>query len=306
MDQDTLSRIRAVSMLTESALERLATCASEAPAGILEIGPYIGGSTLALAHGNQRKLPHAAIEVGGSHNHPTLPSKDIAADWAANLARFHVNNVLMCRGWSYQRSVREKALDHLGRKIGLFFLDADGNIAPAIRAFAPYMHSECIFAIDDYHAPDAQEKEDKIRPWIDAEVSAGRLTDGEVCGGTWFGRLTGSAARSHLTGAAPFVHETGMAFIAYFETPCPHDDVGDANTRSPLQLFEDGRALGPAHASHDDIRQTGKGRYSHWRAPLPGMTCLFFSSSDGANPNLNGRCYEVDLGDGVRLPLTRL
>src|SRR5262249_22979204 len=51
------------------------------------------------------------------------------------------------------------------------------------------------------------------------------------------------------------------------------DGLG-APTASKLQLFEDGRLLGPAHALHEDIRQKGGGRYSHWGASL------YFSSSD--------------------------
>lgn len=290
--------IAKISMLHPKALRRLASLARGAEGGILEIGPYIGGSTLALAVGNRRKRPHAAIEVGGSHDHPKLPSSDIVADWRANLARFgYADAALMCEGWSYRRSVREKALAHIKNDIGLFFLDADGEIIPAVRMFAPYLREDCIFAIDDYHAPGAQEKAAKIKPWIDEQVAACRLRDGQLLGGTWFGQLNGAAAREYMLGLAAFTHDEGAAYMAYFESDCPHDDL-DAPARSPLLLFEDGRELGPAHAPHVDIRTQGKGRFSHWRAALPGMGCLFFSASDNTNPSTNGRHCEADLGAG--------
>lgn len=45
--------------------------------------------------------------------------------------------------------------------------------------------------------------------------------------------------------------------------------------------------LGPAHALHAAIERDGGGRYSHWNG------ALLFSSSDGSDPNVNGRQYRV-------------
>lgn len=56
---------------------------------------------------------------------------------------------------------------------------------------------------------------------------------------------------------------------------------------SDLQLFEDARALGPAHAGHGSIRQEGGGRFSHWHRRV------IFSTSDGSDPRHNGRSYRV-------------
>lgn len=60
---------------------------------------------------------------------------------------------------------------------------------------------------------------------------------------------------------------------------------------SPAVLLEDGIPLGPAHAVHSEIRSHGCGRFSHW------LRDIFFSSSDGTDPNENGRSYEVEIGD---------
>lgn len=59
----------------------------------------------------------------------------------------------------------------------------------------------------------------------------------------------------------------------------------DCESRSRLQLFEDGRLLGPAHAPQTEVVQYGSGRFSHW------ARSLFFSSSDNTDPGQNGRVY---------------
>ncbi|RZL51224.1 MAG: pectate lyase [Pedobacter sp.] len=67
---------------------------------------------------------------------------------------------------------------------------------------------------------------------------------------------------------------------------------GDSNSQpklSTLRLFENGIELNPAHSLHQDIRDLGKGRFSHW-----GNT-LYFSASDNTNPLTNGRKYVYTL-----------
>src|SRR5262249_31938669 len=54
------------------------------------------------------------------------------------------------------------------------------------------------------------------------------------------------------------------------------DDLTTAASR--LVVLEDGRPLGPAHSLHDDIRQKGGGRFSHWG------DVIYLSSSDGSDP----------------------
>jgi len=71
--------------------------------------------------------------------------------------------------------------------------------------------------------------------------------------------------------------------------PMPLDaapgDTGEAPHASALELFEDGRLLGPAHAAHDVVRNAGAGAFSHWH------DSLYFSTSDNANPRSSGRRY---------------
>jgi len=89
----------------------------------------------------------------------------------------------------------------------------------------------------------------------------------------------------HLPG--PFSKEGGYAWqIAIPELGAFADGMTDPN-RSMLVLLEDGEPLSLRHAIHDDVRQKGKGRYSHWG------DFLLFSTSDNSDPNTNGRTYHI-------------
>jgi hypothetical protein len=72
-----------------------------------------------------------------------------------------------------------------------------------------------------------------------------------------------------------------------YTAPLPAYLLSDLGSHSRLLLFEDDRALGPAHVAHDDIRTSGSGRFAHWGARL------YFSASDNSDPRSNGRSYKV-------------
>jgi hypothetical protein len=80
-----------------------------------------------------------------------------------------------------------------------------------------------------------------------------------------------------------FEKESGHCWLA----GVPERLVSDKEAASPLRLYEDGVALGPAHCTHAEIRGEGRGRYSHWGA------ALYFSTSDNSDPRTNGRRYAV-------------
>jgi hypothetical protein len=87
--------------------------------------------------------------------------------------------------------------------------------------------------------------------------------------------------RSTLTNITP---EQGNCWLAHMPAHLP----SDAESGSRIQVFEDGRMLGPAHVSHNEIRRLGLGRFSHWDAQL------YFSTSDNSDPRNNGRRYNVE------------
>jgi hypothetical protein len=57
--------------------------------------------------------------------------------------------------------------------------------------------------------------------------------------------------------------------------------------RSTLVLYEDGKALGPAHSPYEDVVAEGRGRFVHLADKL------VFSASDNSNPRRNGRRYTI-------------
>ena len=81
--------------------------------------------------------------------------------------------------------------------------------------------------------------------------------------------------------------EQGLCWTLDLPPEVSLGDNLDNPARSDLQLFEDGRPLGPAHADHSRIRLVGGEPYSHWKR------CLYFSTSDNAPPVASGRRYWV-------------
>ena len=61
----------------------------------------------------------------------------------------------------------------------------------------------------------------------------------------------------------------------------------DYENFSKLKIFENGIPLTRPHSNHNDIRELGNGRYSHWGSGI------FFSTSDNSDPNTNNKSYEI-------------
>lgn len=92
----------------------------------------------------------------------------------------------------------------------------------------------------------------------------------------------------------PYDNEAGMAWrvthILPFDMAAlrryPADDPASEHGRSPVMIYEDGKPLGPAHSDFASISKLGHGRFSYWTDQG-----FIFSSSDGSDPNSNGRRY---------------
>jgi O-methyltransferase len=82
-----------------------------------------------------------------------------------------------------------------------------------------------------------------------------------------------------------FLVEQGHCRVAALADDIAGDRSGTAD--SWLRLFEDGVEIGPGRSFHDDIRQLGGGRFSHWG------NSVYLSSSDGLPPETNGRTYQA-------------
>ena len=89
----------------------------------------------------------------------------------------------------------------------------------------------------------------------------------------------------------PFSKQGGSKFAVAKERYSLFDDLTDSEEspgRSPIEMYENDKRLGPAHSSREDIVELGHGRFSHWKK---NGTTLYWSSSDGSDPNTNGRAY---------------
>jgi hypothetical protein len=96
------------------------------------------------------------------------------------------------------------------------------------------------------------------------------------------------------------IQDSGHSWTVELPANVPDGDGPDCAPRSYLRLFEDEVELGPPYALHDQIRQLGGGRYSHWGR------ALYFSTSDNTSPLLNGRSYAIRVTEGNEVSVAAL
>ena len=161
---------------------------------VLEIGPYIGGSTIAAAFGAresgmQKKI--ITVEAGGSVKHFRLSSRNIIKDLKKNLARFGVaEDVILINGRSSDEAIISEVHHCLSsREISLFIFDAGNNVRRDLDCYGDLLNDSCWVVIDDYFGP---AKAAPLRVQVDALVSEGRLVPFGYYGwGTWVGQWQG-------------------------------------------------------------------------------------------------------------------
>jgi len=182
---------RAASMLHLDVLLLIYHFARFGPGNILEIGPYIGGSTIAAAFGaresgTQKRL--VSIEAGGSLKHFRLSSRNIIKDLKKNLARFGVaDDVTLINRRSFEEATISEVRQAIGNsEVGLLIFDADNNVRRDLDCYGDLLADHCWLVIDDYFGP---AKAAPIRTQVDAFVSEGRLLPFGYYGwGTWVGQ----------------------------------------------------------------------------------------------------------------------
>jgi hypothetical protein len=198
-----LLSIKAISMLHVETLTALYHLAQVSQGTIVEVGPYVGGSTIVMAKAlqgarnrqsaGQQSRRFFTVEVGGSYpKHPSCPSQDILVDLLANLRRHGVHqNVEVLKGWSCEphvSSVIEKAAQL--SPIGLMVLDANGMIQFDVQRWWCYCRPGCYLVCDDYIEEKDRIKCGDVKPYVDRLVRQGNLEPmGVLPWGTWFGRM---------------------------------------------------------------------------------------------------------------------
>ncbi|MBA3883602.1 MAG: class I SAM-dependent methyltransferase [Chthoniobacterales bacterium] len=187
------------SMLHLDVLTLLYYFASTSAGNILEIGPYLGGSTISAALGMRGSSAHRrliSVEPGGSHRHHRIPSKDILRDLRKNLAKQRVAEmVTLIAGYSWEEKTMSEVRGQLELcSVGLFIIDADGEVKRELGNYRNLLLPGCNMVVDDYVSLKSGGKDLTTRPQIDELVASGELQALGVYGwGTWIGRWWGSA-----------------------------------------------------------------------------------------------------------------
>lgn len=191
-----MNELKSFAMLHQETLLLLSHLARRAEGVVLEFGPYLGGSTIAMAKaiaGSRDKLL-ITVEPGGEYlNHPDYPTDDILRDLKKNIERFRMTSVVnVIEGHSDRAEVVAKVEQLLGgQKVGLLFIDSDGKPGRDIGIYQKHLSDDCVIVLDDYlvTAADAADKEVGVRNWVSQAVESGAVRDlGVYPWGTWFGQ----------------------------------------------------------------------------------------------------------------------
>jgi predicted O-methyltransferase YrrM len=180
------------SMLDIDVLVLIYHMAKISEGSILEIGSFLGASTIAAGLGMRdsgRLRKFISIEPGGRLKDHRLATKDIFRDLKRNLARAELlDAVTLLNGSSFDEKIISAVKEKVGpREIGLFVFDADANVQRDIDCYGDRLADRCWMVIDDYIS--ATDKAGPTRAQVDELVSAGRLTPLGFYGwGTWVGR----------------------------------------------------------------------------------------------------------------------
>jgi predicted O-methyltransferase YrrM len=191
-----LQSLRKISMLHFETLYLLRSLAIRTPDAIIEVGPYIGGSTIALGRGLQigGGGPFISIEMGGSYRDHVLPTEDIIADLKRNVEAYGLTDVVhLLEGFTTDAAV-DAEVDRIlgGTTIGLLFLDADGNVERDFELYQGRLRRGSILVYDDYVTDQAPEKQTTIKIWVDQAIASGFVENlGIYRWGAWVGRYWG-------------------------------------------------------------------------------------------------------------------
>ena len=195
--QQQLSKADPYSMLNIDVLALIHYFARECEGAILEIGSFVGGSTISAAlgareSGKSKKI--VSIEIGGRLDKHRLATRDIFKQLKKNLARFGVlDAVTLINGASYHEGTIATVRQTLGpREVGLFIFDADDNVRRDLDCYGDRLADRCWVVIDDYFG--SGEKAGPIRAQVDEFMASGRLLQLGLYGmGTWVGRWQGAS-----------------------------------------------------------------------------------------------------------------
>ena len=180
------------SMLSEDVLVLIYHMAKICDGGILEIGSFLGASTVAAGLGvraSGREKRFISIEPGGALKDHKLATRNIFKDLTKHVARAGLANaVTLLNGSSFDQDIIANVKTSLAPgEVGLFIFDADANVRRDIDCYRDRFADGCWMVIDDYIS--ATSKAGPTRAQVDELTAEGRLRPLGFYGwGTWVGR----------------------------------------------------------------------------------------------------------------------
>lgn len=180
------------SMLSEDVLVLVYHLAKICEGSILEIGSFLGASTVAAGMGARdsgRAKKFISIEPGGELKDHKLATKNIFKDLTKHVARAGLSDaVTLLNGSSFDPNIVATVKTNLAPgEVGLFIFDADANVRRDIDCYRNLFSDGCWMVIDDYIS--ATEKAGPTRAQVDELTAEGRLIPLGFYGwGTWMGR----------------------------------------------------------------------------------------------------------------------
>ena len=180
------------SMLSEDVLVLIYHLAKICAGGILEIGSFLGASTVAAGMGARdsgRLKPFVSIEPGGQLRDHKLATKNIFKDLSKHVARAGLaDRITLLNGSSFDPEIIATVKARFGSgDVGFFIFDADANVRRDIDCYRGLFADGCWIVIDDYIS--ATVKAGPTRAQVDTLIAEGRLQPLGFYGwGTWIGR----------------------------------------------------------------------------------------------------------------------
>ncbi|HEX4631209.1 MAG TPA: class I SAM-dependent methyltransferase [Chthoniobacterales bacterium] len=180
------------SMLSEDVLVLIYHMAKICDGGILEIGSFLGASTVAAGFGvrdSGKAKTFLSIEPGGALKDHKLATKNIFKDLTRNVERAGLHDrVTLLNGASFDdRIIATVKTRFAPGEVGFFIFDADANVKRDIDCYSMLFADGCWVVIDDYIS--ATNKAGPTREQVDELVAAGQLTPLGFYGwGTWVGK----------------------------------------------------------------------------------------------------------------------
>jgi predicted O-methyltransferase YrrM len=180
------------SMLHPDVLLLIYHFAKIASGHVLEIGAFVGGSTIAAAmgirdSGTNKKL--ITVEPGGQLKGHRMATRNIFKDLTKNLSRYGVAQyVKALNGYSFDPAVVAAIrAEYKAGDVGFFTFDADDNVRRDLDLYGDLLADGCWVVIDDYVG--TAEKAAPTHKYVDEFVEAGKLVPlGYYGWSTWVGR----------------------------------------------------------------------------------------------------------------------